>query len=285
MSALGDQKTPCFEEAVEILRKRLPNKVHAGGLNLISEANIEAVRADIIAAGLRMETAGVEANLFDSYRRSAEYGTRYPQYYELNQGEKAFEHYWAYRFIEPKAGCQYVDIGSEHSPLPEIFDRLSGSITYSQDLSYEPGIAGKQIGGDAAQLPVPDAFFDGVVATCSIEHFEGNSDIGFMKEVARVLKPGGKIIVLPLYINATACYYVDPVCAVLGDAAYEPEHDIYCEKGWGNRFGRFYSAATLRQRLIDPNPELSFAVQYLKDANSLGPSVYCRFALFGIKKS
>ena len=284
MSVHEEQKQLTFEEAVSILGQRIPNKIHVGGFNPIAEANLEAVYADIAATGLRIETAEIDVDLFDEYRKSAEYEARYPHYYEFNQREKSFEHYWAFRFIQPKAGLQYIDIGSEHSPLPEIFDRLSGSITYSQDLSYDPGIVGKRIGGDAAQLPVPDAFFSGAVVTCSIEHFEGKSDIGFMKEVARVLKPGGKVIVLPLYMNAVACYYVDPVCAVQGSAQYDPEYDIYCAKGWGNRFGRFYSAATLRNRLIEPNPELSFAVQYLKDAKKLGPSVYCRFALLGTKK-
>lgn len=274
---------PTHEEAVSLLRRRIPNRIHDGGPDLLSETILKAIRTDIAAAGVRIETRNVDENAFEEFRRQAGYAERYPTYYRDNQREKSFEHYWAFRFMEPREGCRYVDIGSERSPLPEIFDRLSGSDTYSQDLSYEAGIAERRIGGDAAQLPVGDAFFDGAVLTCSIEHFEGESDIGFMKEMARTLKPGGKVIVLPLYMHTADCYCVDPVCAVQGDAPYDPESDIHCIKGWGNRHGRIYSASTLRTRLIKPNPELSFHVHYLEDVDKLGKSVYCRFVLLGTK--
>jgi SAM-dependent methyltransferase len=285
MSVSGNQKQLTYEEALSLLRQRIPNRIHAGGPNLIAEANLDAVYTGIEAIGLPIERQSVDVNYYDSFYKSAEYETRYPDYYRANQREKSFEHYWAFHVMEPKAGFRYIDIGSERSPLPEIFDRLSGSITYSQDLSYPPGMTDKRIGGDAAQLPVPDAFFDGAVVTCSIEHFEGESDIGFMREMTRVLKPGGKVLVLPLYIHTVGCYYTDPVCVAQGDVPYDPKLDVYCVKGWGNRHGRIYSASTLWNRLIEPNPEIDFCVHYLKDAEKLGSSVYCRFALLGTRKT
>jgi len=37
----------------------------------------------------------------------------------------------------------------------------------------------------------------------SLEHFEGRSDIKFFKEAQRLLRPGGKLLVVPLFIGDT----------------------------------------------------------------------------------
>ena len=58
-----------------------------------------------------------------------------------------------------------------------------------------------KIGGDAASLPVPDGFATKMALHCSLEHFESDSDIRFFQEAHRVLSPGGKLVVVPLYLT------------------------------------------------------------------------------------
>lgn len=48
---------------------------------------------------------------------------------------------------------------------------------------------------DMSQLTYPDNFFDVVVSFSAIEHVPGNGDIMSAREMARVCKPGGTIII------------------------------------------------------------------------------------------
>ena len=59
--------------------------------------------------------------------------------------------------------------------------------------------------GDALSLPFPDATFDRVVASEVLEHIR--DDVGAMRELARVLKPGGSIAVtVPRFFPELVCW-------------------------------------------------------------------------------
>lgn len=62
--------------------------------------------------------------------------------------------------------------------------------------------------GDALALPFPDASFDRVVAAEVLEHVP--EDAGAMRELARVLKPGGTIAVtVPRFFPELVCWALD----------------------------------------------------------------------------
>ncbi len=86
---------------------------------------------------------------YEHYVREAGYTVRYPDYYPDNLKEKSLEHYLSFKLLNITQEV-FIDIASEHSPVPEIYARLSGANTYSQDIIYPPGMQGNPIGGDAA---------------------------------------------------------------------------------------------------------------------------------------
>ena len=45
---------------------------------------------------------------------------------------------------------------------------------------------------------------------CSFEHFERDSDSRFVRECARVLRPGGKTVIIPLYLSNRRFIVTDP---------------------------------------------------------------------------
>ena len=49
-------------------------------------------------------------------------------------------------------------------------------------------------------MPLPEGVRDQDSSHCSFEHFEGDSDIGFIRETARVPRPGGAACIVPLYL-------------------------------------------------------------------------------------
>ncbi len=168
--------------------------------------------------------------------------------------EKALEHFISLKLIQPQAGMTGVDIGSCRSVVPGILRKEFQCRCYEQDLEYPSGVHGDRVGSSAADIPLEAGSVDFMTLHCTFEHFEGDADTGFIRECARLLKPGGKVVILPLYVNPNFCNITgegDPErqeeIGFDGEASYRcliPE--------WQNRFGRHYSPAALFERVITP---------------------------------
>jgi SAM-dependent methyltransferase len=170
-------------------------------------------------------------------------------------------------------------VASQFSPTPEIYRSIYGVSSYRQDLDYEPGVNGDRIGGDAADMPLPDGFATKMALHCSFEHFEGDSDIRFMRELNRVLRPGGAVCIVPFYIGDEYLFLCDPQVAYGTNVRFETGVPVYGTAGWGNRFGRIYDAAHVRSRLVPQIGELKAEVFRIGGAENVDPSCYVRYAL------
>lgn len=230
-------------------------------------------------AGISFVDYEINLDGYKEYFDNAEYAIRYPDYYLGNQIEKSLEHYIAFSLLNLNEKDIFVDIASEHSPVPEIYAQLTGATTYSQDIMYPPGINGSRIGGDACSMPVPDMFASKATLTCSLEHFEGDLDICLFNELYRVLKPGGIVCVVPFYVFEEPATQTDPTVSIASGVVFDQDTTIYCAEGWGNRHGRFYSPKSFLERIINPvKGKFKFDFYYLKNAAEVDPSVYVRFA-------
>jgi SAM-dependent methyltransferase len=91
---------------------------------------------------------------------------------------------------------------------------------------------------DGTKLHYPDASFDAAVSVSVIEHIPAEGDGAAMRELARVLRPGG-ILVLTVPYGATASDVL-------------VEHDLYGQRYEGTPlfFYRRYAADTLATRLL-----------------------------------
>lgn len=273
-----------FEEGVSKIKKQNLNQVFIGAINNIDTDCISYIVDEIKKNRIPLKEFQIDLDNYNQYIGNAQYKIRHSDYYADNFFEKTLEHYLSYKLLRLQKNDNFVDIASEHSPVGEIFSRLTGCNSYSHDIMFEKGIHGNKIGSDASSIPVPDNFFKAAIATCSIEHFEHDSDIGFMKEMERVLDRVGKCIIVPLYLYIKASCQTDPQYSIPGNVTYDDDVDIYCAKGWGNRHGRFYSVNSLIDRLIKPNLKMKFEIYLLKNPEVIDRSVYCRFILVGEKK-
>lgn len=267
-----------YRQAVDILRSRYP-KIKTGWIDL--KPHVDEILKDIGSAGIATaELQPVLAN-FAAYFWRAEYALRYPDYYRGYLPEKAFEHYLAMHLLKPGADDVFIDIASEGSPLPEIATRLYECRSYAQDIMYDEGIHENRIGGDASRMPVPTGFVTKATLTCSLEHFEGDSDTRLFLELQRVLRPGGLVVVIPLYVFREAAVQTDPTYSATLDIRFDANVPIYCAEGWRNRHGRWYSAETLWRRIIEPCSDMSFRVFCLRGTENIHRSIYARFCLIG----
>ncbi|MEL6589028.1 MAG: class I SAM-dependent methyltransferase, partial [Bacteroidota bacterium] len=184
----------------------------------------DAALEDILAKGLREKGVSVKDFEIDipgyyQYLERAQYPATYygggldP---EQNFTEKTLEHYVSLSFLNLQTDATFVDVAACTSPFFQILRRLYGlTETYNQDLIFEPGLHGDRIGGYAHELHLPDESVDGVTLHCSLEHFEDDTDTRFFQELERVLKPGGRAVILPFYLAHEYTIHVDPAYNLL----------------------------------------------------------------------
>ena len=267
-----------FSESQEEL-KRMGHRVVTAAVDGASPAVVQAILDIAGKCGIEFLPYEIDLDGFHRYFAAADYLSRYEDYYRDNRLEKALEHYVALKLLRLSASDVFIDIASEHSPVAEIYSRLTGSSSFSQDIMYPEGIHGGQIGGDACSMPVPDGFASKASLTCSFEHFEEDADQRLFRELSRVLKPGGAVCVIPFYVFVEPVTQTDPTVSVPSNVRFDPGMTIYCAEGWGNRHGRFYSPQSFVERISNPvRDRFKFEFYHLKNAAEVDASVYARFA-------
>jgi SAM-dependent methyltransferase len=150
---------------------------------------------------------------------------------------------------------------------------------YRQDLTYPVGVNGWTVGGSADALPFADRFFGAMTLHCSFEHFENAADTGLIGEAARVLRRGGRLCILPLYLADVFANITDPAADATG-LVFDRGAAVHEVVGWRNRFGRFYDVSALIRRVLEPAQEsFRITLHEVDNATDVDPLCYLRFAL------
>jgi SAM-dependent methyltransferase len=240
---------------------------------------------DVAAIVSRLRAAAPEISIQD-YRvdvarfREWQRSSRYPALaYVVSRDEKILEHHVSWDWIDPPEAGTVIDVASCRSHFPAIV-RSRGRRCIAQDLSYPPGLRGEVLGGDAGAMDLPDAFADGMTLHCSFEHFEGDADTRFIREAARVLRPGGKVAIQPLYVHQDYFVCTDPFSP---EGVGTPDEGAYTIAAFGytNRFGRHYSPEVLNRRVLQPAIAVGLTprVYLIHGAHDVSPACYLLFAL------
>lgn len=156
-------------------------------------------------------------------------------------------------------GCRVLDIGSPKLPIFVLGSRcdcelyatdIRGYFIESTELFLRRMGLGDRLGRsihletqDARSLEYPDASFDRIFSISVLEHIPGDGDAQAMREIARVLRPGGCVaLTVPFRAGGLADEYV-------GGAVFERE-----AANEGRTFyQRRYDDTALRERLIEPS--------------------------------
>jgi len=163
---------------------------------------------------------------------------------DIGTGKNLLPLYWA---------CQGFDI--------TILDgSLYGFPLLRQSQQAIPCSAGFAM-GDARRLPFADNSFDGVSALCVIEHIPADGDAECMREIFRVVRPGGRAVVTV----ETAAIFSDQWMEVPYEIGYQAQGSSLTKTKWEEVFCRNYSPAEMMNRLAAAAPWRIVEVSYYDD--------------------
>lgn len=180
--------------------------------------------------------------------------------------ERAIEYPWIFHALDLNERHRFIDIGSGNTIFPLYVKQATGAMVHCVDLDTSiltlSGYAKKAGLGDALQngtlvirhlpdsrLPYPDNFFDRLACISTIEHCPGDTDTQTMRELVRVVRPGG-----------TLAFSV-PISAAHQDVFVQGQ--VYNRKYAGEPvfYERQYDARSLEDRLIAPSGAELIALQ------------------------
>jgi glycosyltransferase involved in cell wall biosynthesis len=243
----------------------------------VSACNADLISSSLRQLGIEVVDYIVDIDEYKQFFQDAGYIKNFPQY-NFSLPEKSLEHYLAVEFLKFNSSDIYIEVGSEADVASKIYPHLYGVSSYVHSSAYPSGINQNMIGGTVTNLPLPDGFATkmAVHTFCSLEE---DADMGFIKEAARLLKPGGRVCILPLYLFDEYAVQTDPVTAIsTGGVKFEEDAIVYCSLGWGHRHARFYDPQHLFDRIYRNLIGLKLKIYRIKNAKQVDDSCYIQFA-------
>lgn len=199
--------------------------------------------------------------------------------------EKLLEHFIAFQLLGMKdfAGNDvYVDIAACNSPWAHALRTRFQVNAYAIDLELGESYHDLPyyLQENATSTSFANASVKGASLQCAFEMFMREDDVEFIAEAGRMLAPGGRLVILPLYMHMHYCAYSTPEYWGKGfsDANAREYVRMDCS---GVPSSRKYDAAMLKQRVIDPLLEhgMQYRLLALRDKEQLGSGIYCHFIL------
>lgn len=207
----------------------------------------------------------------------------------LNSGvwdEKLLEHWISSeRLGVMRYGPQdiYVDVAAAGSPWAHALRERKKINAFAIDLC-EIGKAYRHLDYYRVENATATTFADGSISGaslhCAYEMFMDHDDTKLIKELARILKPGGKAVILPLYMHTHYCAYSTP--EYFGKGYSDPVAREYVRLDCsGVPSSRKYDPLTLKERVLDPivAAGLSYKLSVLRNKSEFGEGIYCHFVL------
>lgn len=244
----------------------------------------------LIELGINVEEVSINLDDFKNWlNKYKSLAIKYKNYQEFYI-EKCLEHYISYTYLEMCDEDIFIDIAAADSPYVDILRKADRIESYRLDSSYSKGIQKNKIGAYAQNTNLPDGFATALALHCAFECFMGNADIDFIKEAQRILKPNGRYLIIPLYLDSTYYNSTSPYCDQ-ANVVIDPEAiKVWRDDSYKAPFSRHYSPEVLVERIFNRIPENMIGkVYFIKNLPKLmsefkGQLIYCYF-MFYCKKS
>ena len=239
--------------------------------------NHTRICSDFEALGVRVVPYTINIDGFNDWLDRVQFPSRYIDIFGEVFVEKALEYYVGASLLEMKSDDIFIDIAAALSPWYEMAERVYGCQAHALDLLFPSGVHGKKIGADATQMPLSDEFATKIALHCAYEMFEGDADIRLLSEAHRVLKDGGKMVILPLYMDEFFYALSSPHADRRG-LDYGRAERVWWDDIWRDRFARFYSVDAFYERIVANISGFTLQIYYIENEKDLSPNCYLKFA-------
>lgn len=254
-------------------------------------SELVVIEEDLAAEGVRVVDYAPDAAGFRAFQKA----NYFPADYHGGIGgpvwdEKLLEHWIAAERLglpQYREGDVYVDVAAGSSPWAHALRSSFGIQAFAIDLSLE-GSAYKDLAyyrvEDATRSSFGDTSVNGTSLQCSFEMFMGDDDTRFIRELARILKPGGKAVILPLYMHTHYCAYASARFYGHGHAD-EQAVEYLCRDYDSIPSARYYDVEQFMRRILKPVTELgmTYNLLALRNKSDFGSNIYCHFILEVVK--
>jgi len=249
-----------------------------------ADAELASIEARMMEMGLSCHDFCVDATEFDDFIRLAGFPSEY--HGGIGSGvyrEKLLEHFVAWKFLglDDCGHAPYLDIAAGGSPWVLLL-RNRGVNATAIDISISPEFRSEssyqQL--DATRTGFEDGSAGSASLQCAFEMFSEDQDVALLQELGRILRPGGRAVISPLYTHTHACYYQTP--EYYGSACGEHDAKRYIRRDcWGVSFSRKYSPETLKTRVWDRALKAGLlpSLHVLRNKHDLGDGIYLHYIL------
>jgi len=241
----------------------------------------------------------LDINEFEEFKKEFVFGEDfYGGVGSILYNEKVLEHFIAYKLCIKNLDKSdiYIDVAACESPWAKLL-REKGYNAYAIDLnrSLKYGNLDYYKVMDATKTEFKDKSISAISLQCAYEMFNGDDDIKLIYEIKRILKNGGRAIIVPLYLNtyysgfSSAEYYFKKSFHDKDAKVYvRPEKAIRVKgiKMKGIPFARYYDLKRLKERVLSAieKNNLKYNLYVLKNSKEIDPNIYCNFILEIIKE-
>lgn len=252
-----------------------------------SSEELQQIENDLINLGIEVLDYSPNPENFIKFKSCGYFPSNY--HGGMDSGvwdEKLLEHYIAFELLgleHYQPSDIYVDVAAASSPWAKTLRDKFGVSSFAIDLEL--------VGENYKDLPyyrIENATattfeknsVNGASLQCAYEMFINNDDVSFIDEVARILKPGGKVIILPLYMHTHYCAYSTPDYYGKGYSDIEAKEYVRLDC-FGVPSSRKYNAIKLKSRIIDNTRKnnLNYRLFAIRNKKDLGNNIYCHFIL------
>ncbi|QSV66672.1 MAG: class I SAM-dependent methyltransferase [Aphanizomenon flos-aquae DEX188] len=252
-----------------------------------SSEELQQIENDLINLGIEILDYSPNLKNFIKFKSSAYFPSDY--HGGIDSGvwdEKLLEHWVAFELLgleHYQPDDIYVDVAAASSPWAKTLRDKFGIFSFAIDLD-KVGKNYKDLSYYRIENATATTFetnsVKGASLQCAYEMFINNDDISFIDEVARILKPGGKVIILPLYMHNHYCAYSTPEYYGKGYSDVEAKEYLRLDC-LGVPSSRKYNAIKLKERIlctIQKN-KLNYRLFAIRNKSDLGNNIYCHFIL------
>jgi len=130
--------------------------------------------------------------------------SRLKGYQNLNYiHKKPLEFYISYSLLKPESKDILLDAAGGDTIFIDAVRNISNCKSFLNDHMYNKLFQKNDvtiIGGDVSSIDLPDSSVTKITCHHSFEHFHNDTDIKFIQEIKRLLKPGGEAVILPIFL-------------------------------------------------------------------------------------